>query len=431
MNFKFTLLHQVTASFLMHACNIVFILLSTAILARYQNPDVFGSYIMILAAVTVTSILVSFGLPTFLVREVSSYLIRDDIATAKAVFRFSFFLTCGLLVMVLTIFLIVDVFLDSSLVSQAGIGVAIFLTGKVFSELFSGALVGFNEIIKGQFIQFVIPSGSFLFVLIIICIVLQEHPTIREVFYIQAGSTTLAAALGAGWLVSVFRRKKTDPNTEIMWVKWLCESFPLTLINGLAAFNQNALYLVLGVLCTPESAGLYRIADRVGAFAQFLRGAVDKVIAPRVARYWAIDDKESISRIMGSICVLNVLFNGLYFLGSVLFGGKIIALMFGYGYVDAWIPLTLLTGGFFLASLFGFNGILLTMTAHAKVVSSVLIVSVIAQLGLTFPLTVYFDVTGAAVAASSVGVCTAFALWKFAKKTTGINCAVNSLFSKV
>ena len=398
MNYGTALIRQVSFSFILNSCNIFFLLMTTVVLARNMEADAFGMYVMQLSVVTILSVLMSYGMPTFLTREIAATVGRNGESDVYAIICFSIAVASFFLMALLFVIAVIFSFFKPVFLFQFGSGALIFLVGKIFSDLFAGVLFGFGEVVKGQLIT--------------------------------AVGAIFSVVLGFFWVVIVAGRNKVEKNKKIKWKLWLTECHPLILINGLSAFNQNAIFIVLGVLCPPEAVGLYRVADRVGAFSQFLRNSIVKVISPIIAKNWVLGEKLLIEKILGLACYANTIFNTLFLLAGLLVGKAVIITVFGVDYADAWMPLVLLTFGCFVGSTFGFNGALLTMSSHAKVVSHVLGATVASQILLTIPLAHFYMEFGAAIAAALVFTVNAFLLWVLAKRITNVDCSIINYFYK-
>lgn len=430
MNYGTALIRQVSFSFILNSCNIFFLLMTTVILARNMEADAFGMYVMQLSIVTILSVLMSYGMPTFLTREIAATAGRNGESDVYAIIFFSITVSSVLLISLLSVMAVIYIFFKPVFLFQFGSGALIFLVGKVFSDLFAGILFGFGEVVKGQLITAVLAGGVSLIVLVYYVLLCEVSPTIVEVFYMHSVGVVFSVVLGFFWVVIIAGNNKVAKNKKIKWKIWIAECHPLILINGLSAFNQNVIFIVLGVLCTPEAVGLYRVADRVGAFAQFLRNSIVKVISPIIAKNWVLGEKLLIEKTLGLACYANTIFNALFLLAGLLVGKTVIVTVFGADYADAWLPLVLLTFGCFVGSAFGFNGALLTMSSHAKVVSHVLGATVASQILLTIPLGHFYMELGAAIAAALAFTVNAFLLWVLAKKITGVDCSIINYFYK-
>ncbi|MBV1932110.1 MAG: oligosaccharide flippase family protein [Porticoccaceae bacterium] len=430
MNFRSALVRQVSLSFILNSFNIVFLLMTTVILARNMGADAFGTYVVQLSVVTLLSVLISYGMPTFLTREIAISAGHNDLSGAYAAIRFALIVSSILLIVLFTGLAAINAYYEPIFLIQFGSGAIIFLIGKVYSDIFSGVLVGFGEIFKGKLVHAVLAAGIFLIIQVYVVLLLGRVPTIEKVFYMQAAGVIFSSILGAYWTVNILHRQNITSRKQIKWKLWMGECHPLILINGIAAFNQNIILIILGLQCTPEAVGLYRIADRVSAFSLFLRNSITSVVSPMIARGWVLGKKGEIENTLRTVCVTNVLFNASFFTICVIAGKPIISIFFGAEYVDSWLPLILLTLGYFIGSISGFNGALLTMSSHAKVVSLILGATVVLQIVLTIPLAHLYMAFGAAISAALTIVANALLLWWQAKKRTGLNCSIISSLDK-
>ena len=89
MNYGTALIRQVSFSFILNSCNIFFLLMTTVVLARNMEADAFGMYVMQLSVVTILSVLMSYGMPTFLTREIAATVGRNGESDVYAIICFS------------------------------------------------------------------------------------------------------------------------------------------------------------------------------------------------------------------------------------------------------------------------------------------------------------------------------------------------------
>ncbi len=413
-----------SAGFAMQVLNILFMLGTTALLAISFGVADFGKYVIIVASTQLLSIFTTFGLPTFLTREIAFALEKGNTASARATLRFALLTAGALLAITLLILAPLLALANSPLSTGAVWGAGLFLCAKTLSEIFAGALLGYGKLFKGQFIPLILLNGPFLLFTSLAFGVFHIEPTLATALQLQALGVAVAALFGLVWLLSAMHKAPT--HSPISWANWIKACLPLVLINGLAALQQNLILLVLGLAATPEAAGIFRIAERIGAISQMLNQAINRIISLKTAQLWAAGHKAHIASLLRQVCRLNTVFNLTFLLGCLFLGKWVILTAFGPDYLSAWLPLVILATGFLSTAPLGFNGLLLTMSAHPNRVSNILFFTVPLQLGLVFFVAEGWGAVGAACVSATTLLLREILIWRAAKKATGIDISLLS-----
>lgn len=420
-----SLINHASASFAMNAASIFLQLLTVVLLARDLGSEYFGIYTIIFTMLTWTSVFVSFGMPTFLVREMSKITGEDKEVDPFVHLVFTIFLTITLLAVSIAIISPVYYYYFPGYAEQTTLVCIFLLTAKVLTELQSSALVGLGKVSQGQFIQLVVPSGLFFVIVFSMSFNGSRNPVLADVLLWQAiGFFISALSSGVMLFRSRFVHFDFSKISHIPWGKSIAECSPLFLVNALAAVQQGSIFVVLGYTLSADAVGIYRVAERLGAVSQFLRRSIERVLAPVVARLWVLQKTEKIESLMQGVCVLELIFCAAVFVCCALVGHWLLATFFGYDFLASWFPLLILTAGFLVSSTFGFSGTLLTMTNNANLLFTTLACTLLLQLSLAISLTPYFGVVGAALSSALSGVVAQYFLWRSAQKVVALDCSV-------
>lgn len=413
--------------------NIVALLLSTAILSQEMGVAHFGAYVLIISVLTLLSVATVFGFPAFLTREIAASLTKkgdSSVDHGPAWLSGYALLTSAIFfgMAVLLVSAIQAIFPKAIFTSFSWFAFSLVL-GRSFLEISAGALAGLGLIRKSQVASLFLLNGPFVLFLIADTMFLQREMTVDRALWLQATSTWLGSAVGLGWLWRGLRSYELELSANISsWLRCLRLCAPLALANGLASLQQNVVFLILGGLLSSVEVGIFRIAERLSALTHFLRSALLNILQPQISRSWKMGALPDLAQRLQELSLLNVLFNiGLLLTYSAI-GLLLIEKMFGAEALAAWLPLLVLSAGYSIASVFGFNGMLLAMTSNAGLLTKILAIGFAILSLLILVLTQVFGIMGAALATSTYTILIAFGLWRFAIGRSGVDAAIFPIF---
>jgi O-antigen/teichoic acid export membrane protein len=213
---------------------------------------------------------------------------------------------------------------------------------------------------------------------------------------------------------------RTGTKTIIQARSWLSSAFSLALIVGAAQLNKQVDVVLLGLLDTAESVGIYRVAAQGALLVIFPLMAINAAIAPHFARLHQAGEIRSLQKVATASSRAVFVLTLPLFLSLAFFGEWIVTLLFGPEFALAALPLTILAGGQMLAATVSSAAILLAMTGHerdtAKVLVGCLVINVCANLALIPSM----GFIGAALAATFTVVLQNLTLWRLARHRLNI-----------
>ena len=414
----------------LQAINILVQLIITALLAQQLGLSAFGEYVLIIAIITLTGVLTVFGLPTYLTREIAASLSQSPadkydpnpmqyfvnaLATTLAVFAIA--------VVFLVLLDAISPSLPSGLIGAIPLSI---ILGRSVLEINAGALAGLSKIRQSQTTLLLLLNVPFLTLLAIAHYLLSWSMSIELALLLQTLGIWIGAAISGVW---VWRETKKYQGKWIPLASWfpaLRDCIPLVMVNGLASIQQNIVLLLLGAFLSNADVGIFRIAQRCSSVAQFLRSALTTILQPKIAHHWRAKTLAGFAMSVRQLSVLNVLFNVVLIGGVALFGREILSTLFGKETVVALPSLLILLLGFALAAVFGFNGMILSMTSNAgrllRILAYTLLILVLLLVGLIY----VQGVLGAAIAIAVYNVLTGLLLWREVRRLVGIDISALS-----
>lgn len=130
-----------------------------------------------------------------------------------------------------------------------------------------------------------------------------------------------------------------------------------------AALNMDTIFV--GLLVTPESAGIYFNAFRTAGLLTLFMFALTLVLAPMVARHYHAGELRKAQAVTALCAWAGFLFSLAVFAGFFFLGDRLLAL-FGAGQEDGWLILMLLSVGLLFDAATGPSRIVMMMTGHER-----------------------------------------------------------------
>ena len=369
------------------------------LLARILEPSGFGAYAFAMSIVTLLGLVVVFGLPGLLTREVAAGEARESWGAVRGLTRRADQLVLLSLVVALPAGLAaVGLWPGISQSFRLTFAFAlVFMAFTAFAKVRAAELQGLRHVLIGQVGLMGIQPGAILLGVAVAEFVVGWHLTPVRAFAITAAAALLSFVFNAGW-VRRFRpealvRAKPEYHTR----DWVRSALPFAVLSGLYLVNSQADIVMLGFMAKSSDVGLYKVAATGATLVAMVLTALNPVIGPTLARQYALQDHVRLKRtartgaLLTTLCAAPIVL--LYF-----FAGKpLLSLVFGHAYIAAWLPLVILSIGQFVNASVGSVGLLLNMTGHERDTLWVLAGTALMNIVLNAALIPYFGMTGAAV----------------------------------
>lgn len=404
--------------------SLAFTFVVTVFLARALGAQEFGLYSFVLALVTIMSVPPQFGLPGLVIRETARSLANEDYGRLIGSWRWSsratFLMSFGVVALGFAAIPILGSAvpaLQSTTYSWGLLLVPLLALGAVRSA----ALRGLGKVVQGLLPELVL-IPALLMVLVGMLWLIRPSS-------LSAASAMAAHAIAAGiaFLVGIALLYRSRPPALRERIKpfydsvtWRNSAIPMAIIMGVGILFRHTDTVMLGLMTTEEHVGIYRVASQWAWLVTFGGQVVNFVIPPFIARFYAQGDKRRLQMIATRAGVVGTLLGLPPLVAFVLFGKRIIALVFGPTYTDAYIPLVILSVGQFLNVLTGSCGTLLAMTNFERDSAKVIGASVFANIGLNALFIPLWGPAGAAAAGSLTLIAQKTILWRVVRLRLGI-----------
>lgn len=371
------------------------------VLARSLGAQGYGTYALVFAFVSLVAIPAQFGLPNLVTRETARAAVQDQWGLVRGVWHWANYVAGILSILLMVGCGTVAWLLADRLTSEQASTLAwglLLIPVIALGNLRGAALAGLRRTVIGQLPEYVVRPVVFL-VLMAVIIALPRSPTASDAMACHVLAATLAFAVGI-WLLRRERPKALveGPKRVFQTRQWVASVLPLGLTASLQVLMTHTDVLVLGLFAEAHDVGVYRVAAQAALLVAFGLDAVNAVAAPHIARFHAQQEKEKLQNIAKSSARCSTLFGLMVFGFFVLFGGPLLAGVFGPAFSSGYATLVILGIGQLVNAAMGSVGYLLKMSGHERVVARAVAGGAILNVILDFILIPVWGIIGAATA---------------------------------
>jgi O-antigen/teichoic acid export membrane protein len=407
--------------FVIQALYKVFNFVTVLILSHLLTKSIYGEYALVMSWVTVISTLITLGLPRLMAREIARFHISKEWQRLNGFVRSSFLYVCVISAGAsLVMWGIIKAILPSGSTLQMAflMGIAmVFLYSMVRLE--QSTMEGIKYISLGR-----IPDNSIQPLVFIVTLLVLSHFSYGLTSANAVGLyafTTLLMSIGIGAVLirnkmpaEVFRSPPIYPT------KLLSQSLPFLVMNFANVLDTRMSTLILGWLSDTGSVAVYNVITRGTDLISFGLFAFSAPVARIILQRYLENNHKGMQRVLSRTTKLLTLLA----LPLVLFFfalGHWYLSLFGKGYVEGYIPLIIIAAGELVNVASGMVSVFLYQIKYEKIVSNVIIASLV----FNFIVGVYavprYGVLGAAIAEALSMVFRNVILSIIAYKKTGIN----------
>jgi len=396
-------------------------------LARGLGAAGYGVYGLAMSVVSLVMIPAEFGLPQLVTREIAAGHARQDLAHVRGVFvwanRVVLILSLAIFVVGLAGWLFFGDQLNEDL-RYALLAGAFLVPTVALANLRGAALRGMEQIVRGQIPEVVMRPAIFSVLLFGVSVVLPSGLTPSFAMVMHAVAVALTLVLAAYMLRAAFPTGRSGVPSRSTTKAWLHSSIPMAFTEAMRALQGNFSILILGVLATTATVGIFRVASSMSLLINMPVALIHVVSGPIISRLHASQDMNRLQKLIGWTTLSMVVGSACMTIPFFFFGQEILGLLFGSEYSPSNASLLILSVGTVVGSAFGPGATLLNMTGHEKRVTRSLGLSLVLLAILALPLTFYLGAVGAALANSFSFVFWSAVLWKDAWHLLGVDASL-------
>jgi len=394
------------------------------LLARLMGASNYGVYSYVYAVIMVLAIPAQFGLPMLVVRETAQAFAKNEWGRIRGLWQWGSYIT-GILTLIIILGAILILFIFGNRINSSypiplywGLVLVPLIS---LGELRGAALRGLNRIVLGQLPEQVLLPGLFLLFVILTAFIFSKDITPSLAMLLQVISALLAFIIGALLLIRAMPKNVNGAKSEFESTRWLSSTFSLAMISGMQLINKWISIVILGFFVAPAEIGIYRVAVQMSILADFGLQVVNPVIAPQIARLFALGDMKRLQQLATSSARVVLFFNLSVTAGYLLLGHQFINLFFGLDFSSSYNALLILLVGQFINSFAGSVAFLLNMTGNEKQTLRARVITTLVNVALNFLLAPFLGIMGAAISTSVSIILWNFLLWRLVRKILNIN----------
>lgn len=373
---------------------------TSIVLANALGLPGFGQYAVVMAWVSIASALSRLGTDLSSVRFCSLYIQEKDWSTLLGyvswalgvVTAISFALICFIVAFVYFVlgWRETDMF-------YIGITAALIVPPLSLLQASSGMIRGTGSIIIAQLGE--LSRLSIHLAAVIALFILDVSLNTYSILALMAVASLLSMLMNLYFLYryltsTVEGRWATDFSFKKSWWK---SSTTFAVVSGMNLLNQRLGLILIGLLSTPEAAGIFTIGRRVTDVMKIVPATAVFVIGPKFARLFSSENQHRVSEIGTKIAraTTSVL---LIMMLLLLFFGEHVLSIFGSDFTTGQNVLVLFALAHVVSSAFGPVALSLNMSSNEKRTAMGMGIAVVVQAVLCFALIPFFGPEGAALA---------------------------------
>lgn len=385
-----------------------FSLVTAVILARVLGPEQYGIYSYVLAIVSILAIPAMFGLPSLIVRETAKAEVKQEWGLMRGLWSWANSITASLsfliaLTAAVVLWLNRDSFSQIQFLTFAW-GIA-FIPLSSLAALRGGSLRGLRKVIQGQLPEQVLKPIVFVIMLILLSLIGNNKITAEKAMMFNALSAGFAFIFGVCLLIREKPKALNTATKKYDKKAWMASVVPLAMIGGLDILVTQTDVIMIGIFRTAEEVGVYRVAAQGAMLAAIGISATNMVMAPYISKLAYSNDIIGLEHLAKQSARVSFLIAFSATLVFAVFGKKIISLVFGEVYIDAYLPLLLLAIAQSINAGVGAGGVILNMNGYEKSTLIILSAASLINIILNF---IMIPTWGGIGAASATGVAIVF-----------------------
>jgi O-antigen/teichoic acid export membrane protein len=376
------------------------------ILARYLGAENYGLYKLAITTVAIASSLTLSGLDIGLIRYVSIFFNRNDVAklwgTLQIGIGIPFFLSilASVIVFVFAEFIASSIFHEPELTQLLRLG-CVFIPFITLNALFVSTSKGFNRmqdlVIADRFLN----SSVKVLLLVLFAVIGLTASRAVTAFGVAEVCATI---LFLYFVNKVFPFRRPFNTAKRLGKEIFKFSIPVYLSNTIQMFSGNIQTLLLGSLSTVVNVGIFSLATQINMVGSLFHSSVSTAAMPVISTLYDRNDTVQLKRYYQTTSKWTFSLNLPLFLIVVLYPAEIL-MIFGESFVDGAAALSILAWANLVNTGTGICGSMLDMTGYTRLKLMNSVVAVVSTLILNIVLIQAYGMIGVAVATlSSVAI---------------------------
>lgn len=402
--------------------NVVFTLAITTLLARHLGSEIFGIYTFIMTCLTLLLLPTKAGLSELVVREVSRYKSKNELALMKGGLRLAALSVSGYAVFVIfALYLFNQFFFIGSGDEKKGFFWALLLVPLMaFEGLRSGALRGLGKISFSLIPESVVRQFMVLFGICFFMFYGIDFDLDTAFFFHVIGASS-AFIVGLYFLVKNLPEGIFKAESKKETSVWIKSFLPLSVFAGLQMLDSQISILLLANLATPQDVAIFKVAMMGSTLVVLGLMAINTVIGPKISELYFQSEHKQLQRLITFSARLSVLASLPVALIFAFWGDYIITIFFGVEYINVTDSLIIICFAQVVNASMGSVALILNMTGHDRKTIPAVLISLFINIILSLFLIPAYGVLGGAVGYSISMIIWNLILVFVVYKVTGLN----------
>jgi O-antigen/teichoic acid export membrane protein len=401
------------------------------LLAHTMGPAGLGAYTYAMSWAVLLGVPAALGMDKLVVRRVAVYYDHADWEHLRGLLN-----TANRAVLITSALVISLAAAVGLLASHTGFNQFIgpFLIALILVPILSlmkvrqAALTGLREVLRGQWPEFLLQPMLLALLVTTAWLATGRRLTPALAMALAVASSGIALVVGAWLLRRSMPEGALHTQGGSVALPWRQSILPLVLLGTIQVLQSQADTLLLGILTTARSVGIYSAASRGGLLVSFFLAAATPALGPAVASLHSARDNIGLQRLVTATARATFLLSLPVGLGMIIFG-RWYLLLFGQQFTEGTLALAILAGGQLVNVACGPVGNVMMMTGHERVTTRVMAVSAIIGVCASALLIRVWGLPGAAV-----GATTSLVIWNVllvleARRHLGIDCTCFAWFA--
>jgi O-antigen/teichoic acid export membrane protein len=385
------------------------------VLARLLGAEGSGVFFLAFTIVLIAAAIGRIGMEDALVRFIASNLVEGLKGKVLGVYKkallYSLFISAILSILLynLSPWISINIFTKPELTIPLK-NMSLAITPLTILTLHAYALQGIKNITASISILSVFVP----FITCLIAIAFVPGFGMDAAIYGYVLATLITLVLGRWFWKKSIRGWDTE-NIHFDTKELFSSSFPLFIVVMMSIIINWSPLLFLGIWESNENIGIYSAVSRTALLTSFVLVAVNSIAAPKFAELYKQGDMKSLEKLAHNSARIMMLFAS-PILFIFLFTPEWVLGIFGKGFMQGGLVLSILAVGQFVNVATGSVGYLLTMSGNEKLMRNNLIVCALFGVVLSIVLIKSYGIVGAAIAGSVTlaiqNLIAVFLVWK-------------------
>lgn len=378
-------------------------------LAHLLKVEGYGIYGFVMSITAILITLSQCGLPQLLTREIAAANVNHNGDHIRRLIRWTTKVCFGLSLLVMIPAIVWVVFNHEPIDSTVDLTmVAGFATIPLAAQLGlkCATLRGLNAVLRSPMLDNILqPALMALMLLLLSYYPALALPSIAMVIRVLSFLLVLLVAFVLLYRLVPSSDKQQSEVSFASRPLWTI-AVPMAMTENLRVLQGNFLTVVVGLIATASSVGIYKIACSIILLVGVPQTIVNLIISPMISQAFTQKNLQQLTLIMRFSTVAISLGVALLTIPFFVHGQWLLETLFGEGFGPANELLLIMSTGMLISSLLGPNVVLLNMCHQERAVAKIYAISFVVMLLLAAPMVIWFDTQGAAITYSlSIMLC--------------------------